>query len=72
MDEHRGFRSPPQPVTAATIAFEAIQPANKRICGLSPGPGGFLHEILEIVAGVKESPAPWISTTRVASSFAAV
>src|SRR6266481_2051498 len=61
------------PCTAATIGLsKPFSAANKRICGLSPGPGGFFTKSSRSLPAVKESPAPWISTTRVASSFAAV
>jgi len=73
MDEHRGSEATANPCTAATIGLsKPFSAANKRICGLSPGPGGFFTKSSRSLPAVKESPAPWISTTRVASSFAAV
>ncbi len=61
------------PCTAATIGLsKPFSAANKRICGLSPGPGGFLAKSSRSLPAVNESPAPWRSRTRVPSSFAAV
>ncbi len=57
---------------ASFASGERTRAANKRICGLSPGPGGFLAKSSRSLPAVNESPAPWRSRTRVPSSFAAV